>query len=56
MIMLGEEKALSCCGHQKLRNIGLRAKGEVITMLSERLRGRKNMAMPEWPLRWLLLP
>ena len=55
MIMLGEEKALSCCGHQKHRDKGLRAKGEVITMLSERLRDRKNMAMPGWPLRWHLL-
>jgi len=54
--MLGEEKALPCCGPQKPHYKGLRAKGEVISMLSERLRGRKKMALPGWPLRWHLLP
>jgi hypothetical protein len=54
--MLREEKALPYCGFQKPQNRGLRAKGEVITMLSERLRERKKMALPGWPLRWLILP
>jgi hypothetical protein len=54
--MLREEEALPYCGPQKPQNKGLRAKGEVITMLSERLRERKEMALPGWPLRWLLLP
>jgi len=54
--MFGEEKALPYCSPQKLKNKGLRAKGEVISMLSERLRKRKKMALPGWPLKWLLLP
>ena len=33
--MFGEEKALPYCGPQKPQHKGLRAKGEVITMLSE---------------------
>ena len=52
--MLKEEKALPYCGHQKPQNKGLRAKGEVITMLSERLRERKKVALLRWPLRKLL--
>ena len=54
--MFGEEKALPYCGPKKPQNKGLRAKGEVITMLSERLEERKKMALPGWPLGWLLLP
>ena len=53
--MFREEIALPYCGPQKHQNKGLRAKGEVIAMLSERLRGRKKMALPGWPLRWQLL-
>jgi hypothetical protein len=52
--MFGEEKALPYCGPQKPQNKGLRAKGEVISMLSERLRKRKKMALLRWPLRKLL--
>ena len=54
--MFGEEIALPYCGPQKPQNEGLRAKGEVITMLSERLRERKKMAVPGWPLRRHMLP
>ena len=54
--MFGEEIALPYCDPQKPYDKGLRAKGEVITMLSERLRERKKMALPGWPLRWHLLP
>jgi hypothetical protein len=52
--MLGVKKALPCFGPQKLHYKGLRAKGEVISMLSERLRKRKKMALLRWPLRKLL--
>ena len=54
--MLREEKALPCCGPQKPHHKGLRAKGEVIKMISERLRERKKMALVKWPLRKLLVP
>ena len=52
--MFGEEKALPYCGPKKPQNKGLRAKGEVITMLSERLRERKKMVLLTWPLKKLL--
>jgi hypothetical protein len=42
--MFREEKALPCCGPQKPHHKGLRAKGEVIRMIAERLRKRKEMA------------
>ena len=51
--MLREEKALPCDGHQKPDYQGLRAKGEVIKMMSERLRGRKKAPVLKWPLRKL---
>jgi len=35
---------------------GLRAKGEVVIMMSERLRKRKKAALIEWPLRKLFIP
>ena len=52
--MFREEKALACVGHQKPDYQGLRAKGEVIKMMSERLRERKKVPLFEWPLRKLL--
>ena len=51
--MFREEKALPCDGHQKPDYQGLRAKGEVIKMMSERLRGRKKAPLFEWPSRKL---
>lgn len=54
--MFREEKALPCCGSQKPHQRGLRAKGEVIKMISKRLRERKKMALPGGPLRRHLLP
>jgi hypothetical protein len=54
--MFREEKALPFYGPQKPHHKGLRAKGEVISMLAERLRERKKMALLGWPLRKLLLP
>jgi len=52
--MFKEEKALPYCGPQKPHHKCLRAKGEVISMLSERLRKRKKMALLRWSLRKLL--
>jgi hypothetical protein len=52
--MFKEEKALPYCGPQKPRHKGLSAKGEVISMISERLRERKKKALLAWPLRKLL--
>jgi hypothetical protein len=52
--MFSEEKALPCCGPQKPHHRDLRAKGEVISMISERLRERKKVALLRWPLRKLL--
>jgi hypothetical protein len=54
--MFREEKALSCCGPQKPHQMGLRAKGEVIEMISKRLRKRKRMVMSGWSLRRHMLP
>jgi hypothetical protein len=54
--MLREEKALPCCGPQKPHYKGLRAKGEVISMISERLRETKRVTLLGWPLRTLLVP
>jgi hypothetical protein len=53
--MFRVEKALPCDGHQKPDYQGLRAKGEVIKMMSERLRKRKKAPPFEWPLRKLWL-
>ena len=54
--MFKEEKALPCCGPQKPHHKGLRAKGEVIIMMSERLRKRKKATLLEWPLMKLFIP
>jgi hypothetical protein len=54
--MFREEKALPCCGPQKPHDKGLRAKGEVMSMLAERLRERKETAFLKRPLKQLLLP
>ena len=44
--MLRQEKALPCCGLEKPHQEGLRAKGEVIKMISKRLRKKKDG--PAW--------
>ena len=49
--MFGEEIPLPYCGPQKPQHKGLRAKGEVIRMLSECLRERKKKALLRWPLK-----
>jgi hypothetical protein len=54
--MFREEKALPCCGPQKLHQMGLRAKGEVIKMISKRLRERKKIVLSGWPLRQHMPP
>jgi hypothetical protein len=54
--MFREEKALSCCDPQKPHQMGLRAKGEVIKMISKRPRERKKMVMSGWPLRRHMMP
>jgi len=51
-----EEQALLCSDHQKLVQQGLRAKGEVIKMISERLGERNTAMLLVWPLRKLIPP
>jgi len=52
--VIREERALLCCDHEKPDQQGLRAKGEVIEMISERLGERKTVTLFEWPLRELM--
>jgi hypothetical protein len=52
--VIGEEQALLCCDHQKPDQQGLRAKGEVIKMISVRLEERKTAKPLMWPLRKLI--
>ena len=54
--MFREEKALPRYGPQKPYLKGLRAKGEVIKMISERLRERKKVTLLGWSLRKILVP
>jgi hypothetical protein len=53
-MVIREEQALLCCDHQKLVQQGLRAKGEVNKMISERLGGRNTTMYLVWPLRKLI--
>jgi hypothetical protein len=50
------EKVLSCCSHSNPDSLGLRAKGEIIIMMSERLRKRTKAILFMWPLRKLFVP
>jgi hypothetical protein len=53
-MVIREEQALLYCDHQKLVQLSLRAKGEVIKLISERLRGRNTVMFSVWLLRKLI--
>jgi hypothetical protein len=53
-MVIREGQALLCCDHQKLVQQGLRAKGEVNKMISERLGERNTAILLVWPLRKLI--